>query len=78
MNGHEAAVRLLVERGAEVDRASQVGVQCPSTRTPLDGLLLERGAEVGKASRPGFAPRSYGPRKLPRPAPRSSARTDQD
>jgi hypothetical protein len=29
--GHEAVVRLLLERGAEVDKASQVGVTCPST-----------------------------------------------
>ncbi len=37
-NGHEAVVRLLLERGAEVDKASQVGVAWPSTRMPLDGL----------------------------------------
>ena len=31
-NGHEAVVRLLLERGAEVDKADQVCVKC--TQTP--------------------------------------------
>jgi hypothetical protein len=31
-NGHEATVRLLLERGAEVDQADQVFVKC--TQTP--------------------------------------------
>ncbi len=29
-NGHEAVVLLLLERGAEVDKASKVGVMCAS------------------------------------------------
>ncbi len=32
-NGHGAVVRLLLERGAAVDRASQVSVECTQTPT---------------------------------------------
>ncbi len=39
MNGHEAVVRLLLERGAEVDKASKVRVKCAILSCNIPGKV---------------------------------------
>ena len=60
-NGHTDAVRLLLDGGAEVDRANKDGstpliIACFNGHVDAARLLLERGAEVDRARKDGATP----------------------
>ena len=60
-NGQVDAARLLLDRGAEVDRATKKGatplfIACENGHVDAARLLLERGAEVDRARKDGVTP----------------------
>ena len=71
-NGHVDAARLLLEKGAEVDRAVSEGyykgqtplyAACQNGHVDAARLLLEKGAEVDRANKWGERPLSIAKRK---------------
>ena len=58
-NGHVDAVRLLLDKGAEVDRVNKKGstplyIACQSGHVDVARLLLEKGAEVNQTNNGGL------------------------
>ena len=59
--GHVDAARLLLDKGAEVDRAKEGGftplyIACENNHVDVARLLLDKGAEVDKAMKGGWTP----------------------
>ena len=59
--GHVDAARLLLDKGAEVDRAKEGGftplyIACENDHVGVARLLLEKGAEVNQAMKGGWTP----------------------
>ena len=56
-NSHVDAARLLLEKGAEVDRAegtaTPLGIACEKGHVDAARLLLDKGAEVDRAEKDG-------------------------